>query len=100
ELWHGDERGLAVFNEVVEQRHVNLASYAVDLLLGAEGFDKQYIRTSRSVRCAAPSRIVETSHGQGIRTRNNHQILVSAGVAGGAELDHHLSKRHHFLTVE
>src|SRR5262249_27243010 len=29
-----------------------------------------------------------------------HQILVSAGVAGGAELHHHLSKRHHFLAIE
>ena len=43
-----------MFDEVVEQRHVNLTPYAVDLFLRPEGFDKQHIRTSLSIRCAAP----------------------------------------------
>src|SRR5438874_540981 len=50
-----------MFDEVVEQRYVHLVPDAVDFLLRPEGFDKQHIRTSLSVRDTAPQRIVETS---------------------------------------
>src|SRR5215470_9552836 len=89
-----------MLDEVIEQRHVNLAPHPVDFFLRPQGFDKQHIRTSLGICCTASQGIVETSHGQGVRTCNKYQILVCAGVAGGAELDHHVSEWHHFLAVE
>ena len=38
-----------MFDEVIEQWHINLAPDAFNLFLRPEGFDKQHIRTSLSV---------------------------------------------------
>ena len=64
-----------------------------DLRLTLRRFDKQHVSASIGIRFGARDCRIETFNGDGVGSRDDHQVGVACSIPRGTDFLHHLPKR-------